>query len=81
MFSKRKRYQEVLSVSPGYLKYNSGINLSPVNKNLLMIFFILKLIISNIKTKQLPENKILPINGTLLNGVLILNLLNTPLNP
>ena len=43
-------------------------------------FTHLKLIISNIvKTKQLPENKISPVNGVLLNGVLIANFLNNPL--
>ena len=39
---------QALQINAGYFKCNSGINLSPVNKNLLMILFVLNLIKANV---------------------------------
>ena len=52
----------------GCLKCISGINLSPTNKNVITISFIIICI----------QNKISPSTGILLNGVLMPKLLNNP---
>ena len=56
-----------LYVNPGCFKCISGINLSPANKNLFTILFILYF-----------QNTISPNIGTLLDGVLRPKLPNSP---
>ena len=58
---------------------HSGINLSPTKKNLLTISFILHVHLNGIAFNEVAlQNKISRNSGTLLNGVLIPKLLNSP---